>query len=186
MKLQITAVCAGLVLTGCGGGAAPVAAPSSTSPSPSASSTAPSATPTPTPTPSPKTTFKVGQTYKGPEVNVTVQQIVVNKRDSSDQLYSGALVKTCVHTTPPEYKNGFWLGWGPWALYDADGGRYPDNGTVYGSSPRPIYPNGEQDGIFKEGECAKGWMFFDVPSGTKIVSARYQAEGMVDAITWRR
>ncbi|MGL5826304.1 MAG: hypothetical protein ACRCYU_16050 [Nocardioides sp.] len=181
-------VCA-VVLTACGSGqsgsaavtssGASASATASASPSPAASAT--SQVPRPTPSSTAPSTLKIGQTYTDDVVSTTVQKVAINKKTDSDP-YSGILVKTCVVGLGGYDYISF--SWQSWTLTDADSGRYPDNGTVYGYTPTPVYPNGESDGTFKVGDCAKGWIFFDVPEGTKVTQVRYQAEDMEAPAVW--
>lgn len=187
-KHAAVGVALAVLLTGCGAadelGAAQSVAPTAATPttaSPSPSASASTATPTPSVTPTARM-LKVGDTHKDENVSVQVQKVRVNAK-ADFGLYSGALVKTCLRSLPPGEKATY-FSWQPWALVDGDAGRYPDNGTSGGGLPTPVYPNGEQDGTFQPGDCAKGWMFFDVPKGTKIVQVRYQSGVMPEAATW--
>lgn len=176
-----------VVAGGCSsGGGAPEpteASPAAPTATPSPSATA-SDTPTPTPTPSPTDSrLKLGKSWADDFVKITVQKVAVNAKTDIDP-YSGALVRACVlKNSPGTDVSAF--SWSPWALIDAEGGRYPDNGTVYGYTPTPVFPNGEQDGTFQPGDCVKGWIFFDVPKGTKITEVRYQYEGLPEPAVWR-
>ena len=184
MTRKMLAVCAAVVaLAGCGEGepagtktvTMTAAATASTSPTPTRG----------TATPTPKAPRKVGQSWKGPDVTLTVQKVIVNKKDQNGDPYSGALVKACV-TKIPAGLDSLYFSWSPWVLVDADAGRYPDNGTSGGGLPTPVYPNGPEDGTFQAGECTRGWIFFDVPKGTKITGVRYESDGVPEPVIWAR
>ena len=89
------------------------------------------------------------------------------------------MVKTCILDIGDEEAA---LSWDPWCLIDSDDGRYPDNGTSGGNLPNPTYPNGETDGTFTTGDCAKGWIFFDTDDAD-IVHVQYENQSG-DQIIW--
>jgi hypothetical protein len=103
--------------------------------------------------------------------------------DNGEKYWDALLVKTCVsHDLPPRYRKGLNLSWQPWALTDVDAGLYPASDSNYEDFPTPAYPfSGEQK--FRSGECAKGWIMFEVAPGTKVTGVRY--DNGVDLARWK-
>lgn len=169
------------LLTGCGEGGTTMTTTITTTvtatPTATSSSTSPSASSSSTPSESNGATdngpLALGKTWTHPSGQVTFQ---VQKYDSSIDagfgVLAGILVRACVKTVDPGEK-GSYFSWAPWSLHDADDGRYANSGTSGGGLPQPTYPNGEQDGLVAVGDCTKGWIFFEVPKGTKITEVRY-------------
>lgn len=60
----------------------------------------------------------------------------------------------------------------PWTVTDGSNGRYkPDLGAM--DARKPEYPNEYQPVALNAGECVRGWLTMDVPSGTQLTSVRY-------------
>lgn len=97
--------------------------------------------------------------------------------------YSGALVKNCIDKMPPQFTS-LAFSWAAWAMTGPDGSRYASK-WIGTSVKQPMYPNGTQDGSYGVGDCVRGWMFFDAPTGAQVAFVRYQAADMREAQTWR-
>lgn len=171
MKIALVAL-AGMVLVGCGGGGAPATVTVSATPSTASASATPTVTSTPTVSADPRS-LKVGQTFTDDVVKVTVEKVALDQRGSLNGTYSGAMVKMCL-VSVPEGQDAVGFSWVPWTMVGDDGSRYQNLGESGGSLPTPTYPNGEQDGIFRKGDCTRGWIFFNTPKGVTASAVRYQ------------
>jgi len=90
-----------------------------------------------------------------------------------------AMVKSCNVAAA----SGIELTWDTWVLLGPDSEEYPAS-TVRGTAePAPVYPNGNGR-LYKPGQCAKGWVVFDVPNGAALSGVRYiNSNG--DSAQWR-
>lgn len=78
---------------------------------------------------------------------------------------------------------GIELTWDTWVLLGPDSEEYPAS-TVKGTNePAPVYPNGNGR-LYKPGQCAKGWIVFDVPTGSQLSGVRYM-NSTGDSAQWR-
>lgn len=89
------------------------------------------------------------------------------------------MAKTCNVTAA----QGIELNWDTWVLLGPDSEEYPASAVKGTAEPAPVYPNG-QGRLYKPGQCAKGWIVFDVPTGAALSGVRYMnAQG--DSAQWR-
>ena len=167
---------------------------SSPSPEPSGQSGTPqpseSAPPEPDPnaTPSPSTSAAGSAgAFRAPgEVLDLGGEVTLTVLDSKRAKVSGhrgnqvlVMVKSCNVAAAA----GIELSWDTWVLLGPDSEEYPASTTHGTAEPAPVYPNGSGR-LYKPGQCAKGWIVFDVPSGAKLSGVRYMNSGG-DSGQWR-
>lgn len=177
MRRLLALVPVSLLLAACGGESVPspsVPAPPSQSPSPSSSVTS-SASPTPAGT-------RVGETNKDANYSTTVEE-VVQAQTFDGKNYAAALVKSCVDVMPPEFQV-IAFGWGSWSVVGVDRASYPSKFVSDGIPQSPRFPMSQADGVFRAGECARGWVTFDVPAGVQVDAVRYGLEA-AEPWTWK-
>lgn len=78
--------------------------------------------------------------------------------------------------------DGIAFSWLPWAVAGGDGSEYPASDVVMSDDPTPLYPF-EGDRGYKVGQCARGWIMFDVPAKDAVTVVRY-ANSMGDVAEW--
>lgn len=141
----------------------------------------PSATPTPTPTPGSAGTFRApGEVLDlGGEVTITV----LDSRRAKVAGHRGNQVLTMVKSCNVSAAAGIELSWDTWVLLGPDSEEYPASTTRGSSEPAPVYPN-SSGRLYKPGQCAKGWIVFDVPNGVKLSGVRYMNSNG-DSGQWR-
>ena len=160
------------------------------SPEPSPQPTdAPSGDPSATPTPSPTSTPSPGSagTFRAPgevldlggEVTITV----LDSRRAKVAGHRGNQVLTMVKSCNVSSAAGIELSWDTWVLLGPDSEEYPASTTRGNSEPAPVYPN-SSGRLYKPGQCAKGWIVFDVPNGVKLSGVRYMNSNG-DSGQWR-
>lgn len=113
------------------------------------------------------------------EVTITVldsKRAKVNGHRGNQVL---AMVKTCNVSAA----SGIELTWDTWVLLGPDSEEYPASTVRGNAEPTPAYPNGEGR-LYKPGQCAKGWIVFDVPSGAQLSGVRYM-NSLGDSAQWR-
>ena len=113
------------------------------------------------------------------EVTITVldsKRAKVNGHRGNQVL---AMVKTCNVSAA----SGIELTWDTWVLLGPDSEEYPASTVRGNAEPTPTYPNGEGR-LYKPGQCAKGWIVFDVPSGAQLSGVRYM-NSLGDSAQWR-
>lgn len=121
------------------------------------------------PTPASPTTYRVGQTYTVPNDGTRATVLGHAREHSTEDSASGRTkdyysinVKVCAaHKTT--------VGDGAWTLVGSDDST---NDTIVtgGGLQEPQYVNGN---VLNAGECARGWITFDVPRVEKIAVAKY-------------
>ena len=79
--------------------------------------------------------------------------------------------------------SGIELSWDTWVLLGPDSEEYPASGTRGSAEPAPVYPN-SSGRLYKPGQCAKGWIVFDVPNGARLSGVRYM-NSTGDSAQWR-
>lgn len=159
-----------LALAGCGGGEA--AAPAATVTVTATATTTATTTVTATPriTASTASASKLGKTFAfQPGFTLQVTEIKQLPQGEHDQPLWGVMTKFCSKS------ENLAPSWMPWVLADEEGGQYPPSGTVWGNDPVPQYPN-DSERVIASGKCAKGWIFFEVPKGTKVAEVVYSNE----------
>lgn len=188
---------AALMLTACSGESTstPVTV-TVTADAPSAPATTPAQTQTPeepaTATSEPTTAQAataggptVGDTQSTDLVEFTIEEwkpsVNVEFRDGEN--LAAAMVRACVIKVPTEYE---WVGlsWMLWSVQAEDGSIFQESSSTYGNWPKPIYPNGEQDGTFSAGDCARGWIYFDTNADVKLTTLRYDNPDVNSALRW--
>ncbi|MFT4295768.1 MAG: hypothetical protein QM582_10190 [Micropruina sp.] len=115
----------------------------------------------------------------GGEVTVTVldsKRAKVSGHRSNQVL---VMAKSCNVTAAA----GIELTWDSWVLLGPDSEEYPASTTRGNSEPVPVYPNGSGR-LYKPGQCAKGWIVFDVPTSAKLSGVRYMNSNG-DSGQWR-
>ena len=159
--VAITAV---FCMAGCASGGQPAM-----SPAPESVSVTASPTPTSTPT-SAGLNGKIGDTYLGNTVDVTVEQLNPKVTTSaSDETWQAAMVKVCAKVEDATVSTL------PWQVLDDNSGRYAGAIGYYGDAPKPLYPIGGAPVL--KGECVRGWILFDAPATVKVVEVRYAGAG---------
>jgi hypothetical protein len=78
---------------------------------------------------------------------------------------------------------GIELTWDTWVLLGPDSEEYPPSEVKGSNEPAPIYPNASGR-LYKPGQCAKGWVVFDVPNGAALSGVRYM-NSQGDSAQWR-
>lgn len=168
----------------------PSATPSDTeSTDPSASTSPSGSTSTSTsasPSPSASTTGSAGSFRAPGEVLDLNGEVTVTVLDSKRAKVAGhrgnqvlAMVKTCNVSAA----SGIELTWDSWVLLGPDSEEYPASMVRGNAEPSPVYPNGAGR-LYKPGQCAKGWIVFDVPSGSNLSGVRYM-NSTGDSAQWR-
>ncbi|MFT4218114.1 MAG: hypothetical protein QM619_13160 [Micropruina sp.] len=153
----------------------------STEPSESAS-TEPSSTPSATTTP-----LGSAGAFRAPgEVLDLNGEVTITVLDSKRAKISGhrasqvlVMAKTCNVAAIA----GIELTWDSWVLLGPDSEEYPASTTHGNAEPVPVYPNGSGR-LYKPGQCAKGWIVFDVPTDAKLSGVRYMNSNG-DSGQWR-
>ena len=90
-----------------------------------------------------------------------------------------AMVKTCNVAAA----SGIELTWDSWVLLGPDSEEYPASNVRGNAEPSPVFPNGAGR-LYKPGQCAKGWIVFDVPSNSNLSGVRYM-NSTGDSAQWR-
>lgn len=110
----------------------------------------------------------LGQPIEAPGVaKMTVSQFQAFPKGNHDMPLVGAMAQGCNQSAAAiEFSNG------PWSAAAADGSSFTVMGTFYGNDPVPQYPI--QRGV-APGQCVKGWLLFEVPTGITITTVRYVA-----------
>ena len=90
-----------------------------------------------------------------------------------------AMVKTCNVAAA----SGIELTWDSWVLLGPDSEEYPASIVRGNAEPSPVFPNGAGR-LYKPGQCAKGWIVFDVPSNSNLSGVRYM-NSTGDSAQWR-
>ncbi|MFT3969790.1 MAG: hypothetical protein QM695_05780 [Micropruina sp.] len=145
-------------------------------------STAPQPSDSPSPTPSGSAgDFRApGEVLDlGGEVTITV----LDSRRAKVAGHRGNQVLTMVKTCNVAAASGIELDWDTWVLLGPDSEEYPASTTHGNAEPAPIYPN-SSGRLYKPGQCAKGWIVFDVPSSAKLSGVRYMNSNG-DSGQWR-
>ena len=113
------------------------------------------------------------------EVTITVldsKRAKVNGHRGNQVL---AMVKTCNVSAA----SGIELTWDTWVLLGPDSEEYPASTVRGNAEPTPAYPNASGR-LYKPGQCAKGWVVFDVPNGAALSGVRYM-NNQGDSAQWR-
>ena len=71
------------------------------------------------------------------------------------------------------------VSWNPWSLTDDGGRQYKAASSTYNQFPQPSYPFAGDPVL--PGECARGWIMFEVPSDGSITKVRYANTGSTGA-----
>ncbi|MGJ6980036.1 hypothetical protein ACSDQ9_05825 [Aestuariimicrobium soli] len=180
-KIIATAALAVVALSGCSG--AEAAAPSTVTVTPPATTVTATTTVTSTVTasPDPQPTsgvLKLGSTAKLGVVDITVYG---SKRVTRQEGIGWAVdVKACSKASASE---PIGLTWFPWNLVDTNSGTYDWAHTTYNGDPIPAYPN-DQDKSVPAGQCARGWIVFEVNADTKAAEVRY-ANSAGESVAWK-
>lgn len=150
------------------------------SPTPSDSSSPDPSASTPPPTGSSGAFRAPGEILDlGGEVTITV----LDSKRAKVAGHRGNQVLTMVKTCNVAAAAGIELTWDTWVLLGPDSEEYPASTTHGNAEPAPVYPNGEGR-LYKPGQCAKGWIVFDVPNGAKLSGVRYMNSNG-DSGQWR-
>ena len=177
------------------------------SPSPSGSSSdSPSATPSDTesadpsaspsgsvrastsvsPSPSASATGSAGS-FRAPgevlDLNGEVTITVLDSRRAKVAGHRGNQVVAMIKTCNVSAASGIELSWDTWVLLGPDSEEYPASTVRGNAEPAPVYPNGAGR-LYKPGQCAKGWIVFDVPPGSNLSGVRYM-NSAGDSAQWR-
>ena len=164
--------------------ASPTESGFSTDPSATASgmSTDPSGSMSPTAT----TTGSAGE-FRSPgellDLNGEVTITVLDSKRAKVAGHRNSQVLVMAKTCNTNAQAGIELTWDTWVLLGPDSEEYPAS-TVKGSNePAPVYPNANGR-LYKPGQCAKGWIVFDVPTGSQLSGVRYM-NSTGDSAQWR-
>jgi hypothetical protein len=82
--------------------------------------------------------------------------------------WAGVLAQTCIQNSAQPTV----ISWRPWNLESADGSQYPAAESKYEDTPKPEYPFAG-DATYVNGDCAKGWIIFEIPTTAKPSQVRY-------------
>lgn len=115
----------------------------------------------------------------GGEVTVTV----LDSKRAKVAGHRGNQVLVMAKTCNVAAAAGIELSWDTWVLLGPDSEEYPASATHGSAEPAPVYPN-SSGRLYKPGQCAKGWIVFDVPSGAKLSGVRYM-NSTGDSAQWR-
>lgn len=115
----------------------------------------------------------------GGEVTVTV----VDSKRAKVAGHRGNQVLVMAKTCNVAAASGIELSWDTWVLLGPDSEEYPASGTRGSAEPAPVYPN-SSGRLYKPGQCAKGWIVFDVPNGARLSGVRYM-NSTGDSAQWR-
>lgn len=173
MKYPAAAIAAAIMLAGCSTPAAPSATIPTASTSPS-----PTATPSVTPT-QPTGTMKLGQVLSLDGGDSTIQVQKAERWKSGDR---PAAFRAMVRACNVSVADGIAFSWMPWAVAGEDGSEYPASDVTMTDDPKPLYPF-DGDRGYKVGQCARGWIMFDVPKKDDVAVVRY-ANTAGDVAEW--
>lgn len=115
----------------------------------------------------------------GGEVSVTV----LDSKRAKVAGHRGNQVLVMAKTCNVAAASGIELSWDTWVLLGPDSEEYPASATHGSAEPAPVYPN-SSGRLYKPGQCAKGWIVFDVPTGAKLSGVRYM-NSAGDSAQWR-
>lgn len=167
--------------SGVSGSPSPDPSLGSASPEPSESSSVdPSVTPSATPSGSAGDFRAPGEVLDlGGEVTITV----LDSRRAKVAGHRGNQVLAMVKSCNVSAGAGIELSWDTWVLLGPDSEEYPASNTRGNAEPAPVYPNGSGR-LYKPGQCAKGWVVFDIPNGARLSGVRYM-NSTGDSGQWR-
>lgn len=77
------------------------------------------------------------------------------------------------------------VSWNPWSLTDDAGRQYKSVNSLFSQFPQPTYPFAGEPVL--PGECARGWIMFEVPSDGSITKVRYantNTDGTSNVLQW--
>lgn len=161
----------------------------SPSPSPSGSevtSVSPSSTVSQSPSPSPTASGSSGS-FRAPgevlDLNGEVTLTVLDSKRAKVAGHRGNSVLVMVKSCNLTAAHGIELTWDAWVLLGPDSEEYPPSQVNGPNEPAPVYPNASGR-LYKPGQCAKGWMVFDVPNGAALSGVRYM-NNQGDSGQWR-
>lgn len=162
---RLAIVVAALALAGCSSSAAATATTSP--PVTVTATTTATVTVSMTPTFAPATAklLPLGTAYEQKTVKLTVSEVKGFPKGQHDQPMFGAMTQACNVTASPVTFSSY-----RWTVAAADGSTFQVTNIVYRSDPTPLYPS-EQ--VVDSGQCIKGWLLYEVPSGMTIDQIRY-------------
>lgn len=169
----VAAAAAAILLAGCSS-STPAAAPSA----PTSGASTATASPTVTPT-QPAGTLELGDILELNGGDSTIQVQRVERWKSADR---PAAFRAMVRGCNVSVTDGIAFSWTPWALASSDGSEYPASDVTMSDDPKPLYPFDGERG-YKVGQCARGWVMFDVPKGDEVAVVRY-ANSTGDVAEW--
>lgn len=169
------------LMTGCSGSeaAAPSAAPA-----------VPLEQPSPTPTPTPTGPSRLGSTQETRRddslatvtllrVRQPLRAVVPGLPERTGYEYIGLEVKVCVVENTGE---AITVSWAPWSIeFTDDTSATPLSAWGDQWWSVPLYP---QNRTMRVGACARGWVPFEVPKGSRPKTVVYQP-GSGNALEWR-
>ncbi|MFI7632415.1 hypothetical protein [Microbispora rosea] len=94
--------------------------------------------------------------------------------------YAGLEVRACLVSTTDTRE--IVLGWFPWSVTTTDD-TVVEEMSEWSNDwwNEPLYPT---DHVVKPGRCARGWIPFEVPRGTRLAYVSYQPEG-ANLVEWK-
>ncbi|GAA3757657.1 hypothetical protein HDA32_001813 [Spinactinospora alkalitolerans] len=186
MNKVVAAVAVLLALAGCGTNEA---ASDSAEASPAAEEETTTLEPSPSPSPE-EQAFGLGdeQEFDAEIGNATIEVIDYRRpfgeRTTSDALVNAGLeVRLCLNEVrvpewaendPTYTEDRAMISWDPWVVVMEDDTRVSAASTVWSDWPDATYP--DEETLFP-GECARGWVPFEVPEDGTAVSAGYRIDG---------
>ena len=175
-KTILTAALLALALAGCQAGKPVAQAAPGPQETPAVSAPATLTTPTPTAKATPTTTasvFPMGGTLQKPgwSATVLVSQAKALPQGHHDQPLFGVMAQTCNISAEAFYVTG-----APWSVVTADGSLFKVASTTWENDPVPQYPVSSNE-IVAPTQCVKGWLLFEVPTGSVISTVRYGRAG---------
>lgn len=174
--MKLTPIALALLLAGCSASASPSSTPT---PTPSAIITSASPTPTPSPT---ATALAIGAKAKLAAGAITVQVVTVKPGHVSDR--DAPTVVAMIRMCNVSNLDPIGPGWDPWSIVDGDGGQFEASTETYTGDPTPAYPFMAGDRMLQQGDCAKGWVVFEVKKGMRAATIEYDNEAG-DHLEWK-
>jgi hypothetical protein len=125
--------------------------------------------------------LKIGNkaTLADDAISVEVVKLETLKKSDRDAPAMSALIRMC----NVSMKDPIGPSWDPWSLVTSDGEQYAAATETYTYDPKPQYPFIAGDRRLDEGDCAKGWVVFEVTKGAKVAAVEYDNESG-DHLEW--
>ncbi|MBK8445722.1 MAG: hypothetical protein IPL41_03170 [Micropruina sp.] len=117
------------------------------------------------------------------DLNGEVTVTVLDSKRAKVAGHRGNQVLVMVKSCNVAAAQGIELTWDSWVLLGPDSEEYPPSAVRGPNEPAPVFPNASGR-LYKPGQCAKGWVVFDVPAGSVLSGVRYM-NSQGDSAQWR-